>query len=127
MAISILIFVVAGLAEIGGGYLVWLWLRESKSYWYGIAGSILLVFYGIIPTLQSFPLFRQGIRGLRRSFCRACRPLGLARRPQGAGSIRLDRGRGMHRGRLDYVMGASRMNQQALQAGLNSAARLVSL
>jgi small multidrug resistance family-3 protein len=57
MAISILIFVVAGLAEIGGGYLVWLWLRESKSYWYGIAGSILLVFYGIIPTLQSFPSF----------------------------------------------------------------------
>ncbi len=55
--LSILIFVVAGLAEIGGGYLVWLWLRESKPLWYGIVGSIILILYGIIPTLQSFPSF----------------------------------------------------------------------
>ncbi|BFT75415.1 YnfA family protein [Paenibacillus sp. P36] len=57
MLLSILIFVVAGLAEIGGGYLVWLWLRESKPLWYGIVGSIILIVYGIIPTLQSFPSF----------------------------------------------------------------------
>lgn len=47
----------AGLAEIGGGYLVWLWLRESKPLWYGIVGGIILVLYGVIPTLQSFPTF----------------------------------------------------------------------
>ncbi len=29
---SIFYFVVAGLFEIGGGYLVWLWLRNGKSY-----------------------------------------------------------------------------------------------
>ena len=28
---SIIYFVLAGLCEIGGGYLVWLWLREGKS------------------------------------------------------------------------------------------------
>lgn len=37
--------------------MVWLWLRESKPLWFGIAGSIILILYGIIPTLQSFPSF----------------------------------------------------------------------
>lgn len=57
MAISILLFILAGLAEIGGGYLVWLWLRESKPLWTGIAGALILVVYGIIPTFQRFPGF----------------------------------------------------------------------
>lgn len=54
---SIILFIIAGLAEIGGGYLIWLWLREAKSIWLGIIGGIILVFYGIIPTLQPFPNF----------------------------------------------------------------------
>lgn len=54
---AVLLFILVGVAEIGGGYLVWLWLRESKSLWYGIVGSIVLVIYGIIPTLQTFPSF----------------------------------------------------------------------
>ena len=49
---SIFYFVLAGLLEIGGGYLIWLWLREGKSLWYGIVGAFILIFYGIIPTLQ---------------------------------------------------------------------------
>ncbi len=49
---SILYFVLAGLCEIGGGYLVWLWLREGKPAWYAAAGGITLFFYGIIPTFQ---------------------------------------------------------------------------
>lgn len=49
---SIFYFIVAGLLEIGGGYLVWLWLRESKSLAYGISGMILLALYGFLPTLQ---------------------------------------------------------------------------
>ncbi len=49
---SLLFFIVAGLFEIGGGYLIWLWLREGKSLLYGIVGAIILIFYGIIPTLQ---------------------------------------------------------------------------
>ena len=54
---AIVLFILAGLAEIGGGYLIWLWLREGKPYWYGIIGSIILIFYGIIPTFQKFPNF----------------------------------------------------------------------
>jgi small multidrug resistance family-3 protein len=52
MLVSILLFVLAGLAEIGGGYLIWLWLREGKSFWLGSLGAVILVFYGIIPVLQ---------------------------------------------------------------------------
>lgn len=57
MLIALLLFLLAGLAEIGGGYLVWLWLRGSKPAWYGICGSLILIAYGIIPTLQKFPSF----------------------------------------------------------------------
>ncbi len=49
---SLSLFLLAGLFEIGGGYLVWLWLREGRSIWVALAGAIVLVLYGIIPTLQ---------------------------------------------------------------------------
>jgi small multidrug resistance family-3 protein len=49
---SIGYFILAGLFEIGGGYLIWLWLREGKGIGYAIVGAILLVLYGVIPTLQ---------------------------------------------------------------------------
>lgn len=52
VAKSLFYFVVAGLCEIGGGYLVWLWLRENRSIWLAVVGAVLLIFYGIIPTLQ---------------------------------------------------------------------------
>ena len=49
---SIAFFVLAGLCEIGGGYLIWQWLREGKSWWLGLSGGIILVLYGIIATWQ---------------------------------------------------------------------------
>ncbi len=49
---SILYFILAGLFEIGGGYLVWLWLREGKPISYAVTGGIILFLYGVIPTLQ---------------------------------------------------------------------------
>ncbi|CAM3304484.1 small multidrug resistance family-3 protein [Sporolactobacillus spathodeae] len=54
---SMLLFVFAGLAEIGGGYLIWLWLRGGQSIYLGLLGGIILVVYGIIPTFQRFPSF----------------------------------------------------------------------
>ena len=50
--LSLLLFFVAALFEIGGGYLVWLWLREKKSWTYGAMGAVVLFLYGIVPTLQ---------------------------------------------------------------------------
>ncbi len=49
---SLLYFVAAGLCEIGGGYLVWLWLRENKPIWFALIGGVILILYGVIPTLQ---------------------------------------------------------------------------
>ncbi len=57
MLVTTVIFLMAGLAEIGGGYLIWLWLREGKSIYLGLAGGFGLVLYGIIATFQTFPTF----------------------------------------------------------------------
>ncbi len=51
--LSVGLYVFAGLCEIGGGYLVWLWLREGRPLGYGIAGAAILILYGIIPTFQT--------------------------------------------------------------------------
>ena len=50
---SISIFILAGFCEIGGGYLVWLWLKEGKPLWYGLLGGFILAFYGVVATLQT--------------------------------------------------------------------------
>lgn len=50
---SISIFLLAGLCEIGGGYLVWLWLKEDKPVWYGVLGGVILAAYGVVATLQT--------------------------------------------------------------------------
>src|SRR5260370_7243820 len=49
---SLFYFVIAGLCEIGGGYLVWLWRREGKGFGFAVLGAVALVLYGIVPTLQ---------------------------------------------------------------------------
>ncbi|WP_273833423.1 YnfA family protein [Guptibacillus sedimenti] len=54
---TILLFTLAGLAEIGGGYLIWLWLREGYSSLLGLAGGLALVLYGVIATWQVYPDF----------------------------------------------------------------------
>jgi small multidrug resistance family-3 protein len=50
--LSLLFFVLAGLCEIGGGYLVWLWIREGKSVGLALSGAVLLTVYGFVATLQ---------------------------------------------------------------------------
>ena len=52
IARSVLLFALAGLCEIGGGYLVWLWLRDNRAAWFGALGGLILFLYGILPTLQ---------------------------------------------------------------------------
>lgn len=50
--VTLFFFFLAGLCEIGGGYLVWLWLRESMSWIFGVLGGFVLFLYGIVPTFQ---------------------------------------------------------------------------
>ncbi len=49
---SVALFVLAGLFEIGGGWLMWQWLRAGRPAGWGLAGAAVLVLYGIVPTLQ---------------------------------------------------------------------------
>jgi small multidrug resistance family-3 protein len=50
---SVFLFVLAGICEIGGGWLIWKWLRNDRPRWWGLLGAIILILYGIIPTLQT--------------------------------------------------------------------------
>lgn len=57
MLYPIFIFLSAGICEIGGGYLIWLWLREGQSSLFGLIGGVILMLYGVIATFQSYPTF----------------------------------------------------------------------
>lgn len=49
---SLLIFLFAGVCEIGGGYLIWLWLKDGKPLWFGLLVALVLAFYGVVATWQ---------------------------------------------------------------------------
>ena len=46
------LFFFAALLEIGGGYLIWKWLRIDKGKIFGVIGGLILFSYGMIMTLQ---------------------------------------------------------------------------
>ncbi|GAA3788304.1 YnfA family protein [Sphaerisporangium flaviroseum] len=52
VARSLLLFVVAALAEIGGAWLVWQGVREQRGLLWVGAGFIALGFYGLVATFQ---------------------------------------------------------------------------
>jgi small multidrug resistance family-3 protein len=54
---SIILFVVAALAEIGGAWLVWQGFREDRGVAYVGAGVLALGAYGFIATFQADPHF----------------------------------------------------------------------
>ena len=49
---STALFVLAGLMEIGGGWLVWQWWRNGAGWILGAAGGLILFLYGVVPTYQ---------------------------------------------------------------------------
>lgn len=49
---AIAVFVASGLAEIGGGWLIWKAVRSNKPWWWAILGGVALIVYGFLPTLQ---------------------------------------------------------------------------
>ena len=53
IGISLGLFILAGLFEIAGGWMVWQWLRESRPWTWGLLGAVILVLYGVIPTFQA--------------------------------------------------------------------------
>ena len=53
ITISLGLFLLAGLFEIAGGWLVWQWIRDAKPWPWGLLGGSVLFLYGVIPTFQS--------------------------------------------------------------------------
>ncbi len=51
------LFVLAGLCEIGGGYLVWGWMREHKPFLWALLGAGVLAAYGVVAALQPISEF----------------------------------------------------------------------
>ncbi|MDW7731551.1 MAG: YnfA family protein [Methanolobus sp.] len=51
-AYTILLFILAGIFEIGDGYLIWLWIRENRDLSFAVLGAVVLFLYGIAPTFQ---------------------------------------------------------------------------
>lgn len=49
---SIVLFVVAAVAEIGGAYLMWQAIKEGRGVLFAVAGAVALVGYGAIAALQ---------------------------------------------------------------------------
>ena len=49
---SLLLFVTAALAEIGGAWLVWQGVREHRGLWWILGGVMALGAYGFVATLQ---------------------------------------------------------------------------
>jgi small multidrug resistance family-3 protein len=54
---SLLLFVLAAVAEIGGAWLVWQGWREHRGLWFIAAGVIALGAYGFVATFQPDPHF----------------------------------------------------------------------
>jgi drug/metabolite transporter superfamily protein YnfA len=52
VAQAMALMLAAGMAEIGGGWLIWKSIRDNKPAWWAVLGSLILVAYGFIPTLQ---------------------------------------------------------------------------
>jgi small multidrug resistance family-3 protein len=51
------LFVLAGLCEIGGGYLVWGWMRDHKPLAWALVGALVLAAYGVVAALQPISEF----------------------------------------------------------------------
>jgi small multidrug resistance family-3 protein len=52
------LFVLAGLCEIGGGYLVWGWVREGRPLLsWAVPGAAVLALYGVVAAMQPISEF----------------------------------------------------------------------
>lgn len=54
---ALVVFIVSGFAEIIGGWLIWKAIRSNndgttKPWWWAVIGSVVVIVYGFLPTLQ---------------------------------------------------------------------------
>lgn len=76
---AIVLFLLAGMAEIVGGYLIWLRLREGKPLYWGIFGGLA---FGVVRChryLSVVSVIRPGVCCLWRGVYCSFRTMGMAR------------------------------------------------
>ncbi len=102
-AYTILLFILAGVFEIGGGYLIWLWLREGRGLTFAFLGAIVLFLYGIVPTFQpaNFHRIYATYGGI---FVIMSILMGLGIRQDPTGYVRSHRRRDNSYRSLDYIL-----------------------
>ncbi len=98
---SLALFLLAGLLEIGGGYLVWQWWRNGSPALIAAAGAAALVLYGIIPTYQSAS-FGRVYAAYGGWFVVLSILWGWGGGPHRAGPLRHSRGPGLHHRRQHH-------------------------
>mmetsp|Transcript_46137 Transcript_46137/g.147628 ORF Transcript_46137/g.147628 Transcript_46137/m.147628 type:complete len:142 (-) Transcript_46137:906-1331(-) len=52
VSLAVFIFLLSGVLEVGGGWLVWQALREGKPWWWALMGCLVLCAYGFAPCAQ---------------------------------------------------------------------------
>ena len=52
VARSVSLFILAAVAEIGGCWLIWQAVRDSRPWWFAIGGVLALAAYGFVATAQ---------------------------------------------------------------------------
>lgn len=57
ISLIISLFILSGIFEIGGGWFIWEYMRNSKPWWYTLIGSFMLIIYGFLPTFQPLESF----------------------------------------------------------------------
>ena len=103
---SILLFVVAALAEIGGAWLVWQGVREHRGLLWISAGVAALGAYGFVATFQPDPNFGRILAAYGGIFV-AGSGLGHDRRQISAGPVRHHRSRHLPARRNRHRAGSS--------------------
>lgn len=56
LVVIFFLFVVAGLCEIGSGYLMWGWMREHKPLMWAMLGAVVVASYGLMALQAILPL-----------------------------------------------------------------------
>jgi len=97
-------FVAAALAEVGGAYSLWQWLREGKSAFYGFLGLAALSLYGLIQTRQPFT-FGRAFAAYGGVFISYGNVVGLVGRWPCARPLRLAGRRHLSCGRSRHIVG----------------------
>jgi hypothetical protein len=109
---SIVLFIAAAIAEIGGAYLVWVGVKDHKGIAFIALGAMALTAYGVVAAFQPSHEVRASPRRLRRRIHRRLAAVGRCVRRVSTRPLRPHRRRHLpDRRRGDHVRALSRRDR----------------